>query len=207
MGLTRSEVAVILQRLSEERKRYTKRKVDFQSVKMYNEGKMSRVELLAKALGGVVIEDLGYRGIIYVEDKKEYVRYHSAHGVHIVQRTPKVWRTVRAVLSSDEVRPFLEECGLVPKIQPVEKPLESLAKACDGEVVTTFQTGGGVLRSAAGVYYRFSNITGLDIVEHVVTKWRTVKHVASRTDTMVALLEDKAHTLFPQEVLSHGNGH
>lgn len=197
MPFTREEVDQILRRLGEN-SQPTKRKVAIHLTKAYNES-MSRVELLAKALGGVVIEDYGYRGVIYVEDKKEFVRYHSVHGVHVVLRTPKVWRVVRQMFTADELRPFLEEQGLVPKITPQEKPLDTLAKACGGQVVATFHTGGGVIKAANGVHYRYSNITGLDIVEFVVSKWRSVRKVATRNEVLTALSQDRANDLFAEE--------
>jgi hypothetical protein len=192
-----------IERILNGTRKQTKRKVEYRSERVYNET-MNRVALLAQALGGIVIEDQGYRGIIYVTDKKEYVRYHSTQGVHVVMKTPKVWRTVRLMLTSEQVRPFLEECGLVPKIGPVEKPLEALATACGGKVVDTFHTGGGVVRTEEGVYYRLSNITGLDIVERIVSKWRAVKHVANRTEVFRALCENKASDLFAAPVGEKG---
>ncbi len=152
---------------------------------------MSKVELLAKALHGTVVEDFGYRGIIYVEAKKEFVRFHSAHGVHVVARNPKTWRVVRPMFSPDEVRPFLEEAGVLPKVGTIEtKPLDRLAKATQGEVVQVFHTGGGVVKLPSGTCLRYSNISGLDIVDYIVSKWRVIIHVMSRNDALKLLLED-----------------
>jgi hypothetical protein len=194
VSFTKEELELLLRRASHQ----PKRKVGIHFNQLYNES-MNRVELLAKALGGIVMEDQGYRGIIYVTDKKEYVRYHSTQGVHVVMKTPKVWRTIRAMLTPAEVRPFLEECGLVPKLVPVVRPLEAIAQAVDGVVVETFHTGGGVVRAeheGRNVYYRLSNITGLDIVEHIVSKWRAVKRLANRTEVFRALTEGRVAELF-----------
>lgn len=165
-----------------------KRKVDSHLSGRDNRG-MTKVEMLARALQGTVIEDNGYRGIIHVTEKNEYVRYHSTHGVHVVQRQPKTWRIVRQLLAPEEVVPFLQESGVLPKLTPLDKPLDSLAKAVGGKVIATFSSGGGVVK-VGDVCVRFSNITGLDIVEFIVTKWRSVVHIADRNEVLRDLIED-----------------
>jgi len=199
--LTQAEIQHIVARLHSTSKR-SKRKFDFPSIPGYNEG-MSRTKLLAQAFDGEVIEDLGYRGIIYVKERNEYMRYHTTAGVHVVMRQPRVWRTTRHVLTPDEIRPFLEEVGLLPKITPVEAPLDQLARITGGQVVTTFQTGGGVFKTPQGVCYRFSNMTGLDIVEYIVSKWRSVRHLAHRNDILRALQDRSVHNLLTKEEIHY----
>src|SRR5262245_58471147 len=121
MAFSAKELDEILKRMAEERRK-PKRKLDIQVSPSYNEP-MSRVELLAKAFDAVVVEDQGYRGVIHKEDTNEFIRYHSTHGVHAVIRAPRVWRVTRSILEPEEVRPFLEECGLVHKIEATERSL------------------------------------------------------------------------------------
>ena len=163
-------------------------------------GSMSKVELIAKALGGTVIEDQGYRGIIHVPEQNHYVRYHSAYGVHVVQRLAKTWRVARTVLTLDEVDGFLKEAGVLPDITATANPLVELANALHGDVVQKFHAGGGVIKLPNGVCLRFSHITGLDLVELIVTKWRSVRHVASRSETLRALMEGRVPQLLEDAV-------
>lgn len=153
-------------------------------------GIMTRVEMLAKALRGEVVEDEGYRGVIHRDG--EYIRYHSTHGVHVVERNLRTWRAVRPIMSPEEVRPFLEAAGVLPVID-LSKPRDPLSKLhslLGGDVVQKFATGGGVIHLPTGNYLRYSPIAGLAIVEFVVTKWRIVKRIMDRNETLKTLLND-----------------
>jgi hypothetical protein len=166
-----------------------RRKLDFQRTRRYNLS-MSRTQMLAKALGGEVIEDVGYRGVINV--RGEYMRYHVSHGVTAVSPSGRQWRHLRTVMTPEEVDPFLEEAGLLPRQEPKQRPVDALAALLGGEVVAKFQAGGGVVRTPQGLYVRFSNVTGLDIVTYVVSKWRSVRHLADRTE-FLRLLHENPH--------------
>jgi hypothetical protein len=200
MSFTPEEVEQLMLKLAHSHR--TKRKFDFHQTPGYNES-MSRTQLLAKAFDGEVIEDFGYRGIIYVKEKNEFIRYHTTAGVHSVERQPRVWRTKRHILTPEEIRPFLEEIGLLPKIVPIETPIDQMARITGSTVVQTFQTGGGVFKSPRDVYYRFSNISGLDIVTWVVTKWRMVRHVAHRTTVLRALYEHTLQDILDKESIEY----
>jgi hypothetical protein len=145
---------------------------------------ITRTQALAKAFKGQVIEDLGYRGIIFVPDDQEgkYLRFHPGNGVHLVQRAGSRWKSLQVVLKAEEIDGFLQTRDLLPQLS-VPNPADVLARVFGGEVVARFDTGGGVtLVSWGGKQYflRTSQISGLDFVMYVLSKWRTYKSVWSR---------------------------
>ena len=147
---------------------------------------LTRTEALARAFKGTVIEDVGYRGVIFVPDESEgkYLRYHPGGGVHLVQRVGTKWRSLQLVMKAEEVDAFLDKLGLLPKTS-VPNPAEVLARVFGGEVVVRFDTGGGVtlVNWKGKLYYlRTSQISGLDFVQKVLSKWRTYKSVWSRRE-------------------------
>ena len=136
--------------------------------------KQSRTQLLGHALGAQVIEDFGYRGILY-NDEHGYMRYHSANGLQKVMRAGRQWRLKETILTSEDVDTFLKDAGLV--VQSNHRSiLQQLHEALGGEIKETFSSGGGIVYTDDSVYVRYSPITGLDIVELSLTKWtRKVK--------------------------------
>jgi hypothetical protein len=156
------------------------------------EVRRTRVQLLAEALKGEVVEDLGYRGVIHAGGK--HLRYHVQHGLDEVERTAHNWRVVRPVLAPSEVDDFLEQAGY--RVRSRVDPLHSFAELVKGEVVHQFSLGGGVVR-VGDVYLRVSNIAGLDVVRLIVTKWRKVIHVLDRTD-FLRLLHNNPQELVRQ---------
>jgi hypothetical protein len=156
------------------------------------EARRTRVQLLAEALKGEVVEDLGYRGVIHAGGK--HLRYHVQYGLDEVERTAHNWRVTRPVLAPDEVDDFLEQAGY--RVRGRIDPLHTFAELVKGEVVHQFSLGGGVIR-VGDTYLRVSNIAGLDVVRLIVTKWRKVVHVLDRSD-FLRLLHDSPQELVRQ---------
>lgn len=151
---------------------------------------MTKTAMLAQALRGKVVEDQGYRGVVYVDDRNEFVRFHSMYGVHQVSRRAKTWRVVRSILTAEEVEPYLREAGVLPDINAAVNVMDSMATQLNGEVIARFSSGGGVVKCEFG-FIRFSNITGLDKVELVITKWRSVRKLMGRTEALHNIITHK----------------
>lgn len=148
---------------------------------------MTRTQALAQALDGTVVEDSGYRGIIYVPSEGHHLRYHSSQGVHVVTRVGRRWNATRAVMSPADVDGFLGDAGVAAENTTSLDPLEKFTILFNGSVVHRFQSGGGVV-NVKGHYLRISPISGLSFVTKVFTKWRATTNVWTRDELYDVLL-------------------
>lgn len=160
---------------------------------------MTRTEALAQALAGQVIEDAGYRGIIFIPAEGHHLRYHSSQGVHVVTRVGRRWQALRAVMSPADVDAFLGEAGVVQDTASVD-PLDRFCTLFNGSTVQRFQSGGGVV-NVKGRYLRISPIGGLSFVTKVFTKWRATANVWTRDELYDVLLTNKQVALDADEPL------
>jgi hypothetical protein len=127
---------------------------------------MTRVQALAKALKAKVVEDAGYRGILYNE-QHGHMRYHISQGLQRVERTNRTWRTIETILSTTQIDEFLSESE--PEGVRISTG-QVIADQLGAVVVNKLQSGGLVMRIGEE-FVRFSPVQGLDIVERALTKW------------------------------------
>lgn len=141
----------------------------------------SRTQHLADALHCEVIEDVGYRGILY-NDEQGFLRYHISVGLQKVVRVGETWRSTETVLTPEDVLKFLDEAGVRKPKNPINtQALQKLG----GEVIEKFVAGGGIMHNR--VYLRYSPILGIDIVEKALSKWVSKKKIFLQSDLAVTV--------------------
>lgn len=159
----------------------------------------SKTRLLAKALGCQVIEDVGYRGIIYSAEH-QHLRYHISHGLQRVVRVGETWRSTETVLTREDIAKFLSDAGLKKSKNPINTQVFQKLEEIGAKPLERFAAGGGILEVGQGLcFIRYSPILGVDLVEKALSKWVSRRKVFFQSD-LTATVRDHGWSAVQQAV-------